>query len=252
MRGQEVNLIVDYSTLPGEESQHSSFAHRLSADLGAEDSLNLSFKAGGCAGLHVALKTALAWMGADESIVTALLVTGDTPPPGNRSLMPVTIQGDAGSAVVVTRRASSGPEILSVEVMTLGHLHDAIALASANGRLEIQVDAARIENDVMPLYYLNLLRLADKALLSAGVKLSEVDHFVYSNISARDREGFRRMLNLPVLPETAMPEYGHTFASDLVINYTDLLHAGRIRPGQVLMFASVGIGFTWGVTLARA
>jgi 3-oxoacyl-[acyl-carrier-protein] synthase III len=27
---------------------------------------------------------------------------------------------------------------------------------------------------------------------------------------------------------------------------------GGIRPGQLLLFASAGIGFTWGVTLARA
>jgi 3-oxoacyl-[acyl-carrier-protein] synthase III len=54
------------------------------------------------------------------------------------------------------------------------------------------------------------------------------------------------------LPSTPMAEYGHTFASDLVINYVHLRRAGRIRPGQLLLFASAGIGFTWGVTLARA
>jgi 3-oxoacyl-[acyl-carrier-protein] synthase-3 len=257
--GPGVHLIIDYSTLPGERSQYTSFAHKLSADLGAEDSLNLSFKTGGCAGLHLALKTALAWMSVDESIQTALLITGDTPPDGNRSLLPVTIQGDAGSAVVLRRQGAIGlqvlgPQVLGVEVMTLGHLHDAIALTTAQGRLEIRVDAARIENEVMPIYYLNLLRLVDKALAQASLKLADVDHFIYSNISSRDREGFRRMLDLPAagLPPTAMPEYGHTFASDLVINYTDLRRERRILPGQLLLFASVGIGFTWGVTLARA
>jgi 3-oxoacyl-[acyl-carrier-protein] synthase III len=252
--GPDVHMIVDYSTLPGEAAQYTSFAHKLSVDLGSEESLNLSFKAGGCAGLHLAIKTALAWMSIDDSILTALLVTGDTPPPGNRSLMPVTIQGDAGSAVLLRRHGSEGARVLSVEVMTLGHLHDAIALTTASGRLEIQVDAARIENEVMPIYYLNLLRLVEKALAQAGLRLADVDHFIYSNISHRDREGFRRMLGLPEtsLPSTAMPEYGHTFASDLVINYADLRREGRIRPGELVLFASVGIGFTWGVTLARA
>jgi len=27
---------------------------------------------------------------------------------------------------------------------------------------------------------------------------------------------------------------------------------GLIHPGQLLLFASAGVGFTWGVTLARA
>jgi 3-oxoacyl-[acyl-carrier-protein] synthase III len=106
----------------------------------------------------------------------------------------------------------------------------------------------------MPVYYLNLLRLVTKALGHASLGVGDVDHFIYSNVSHRDRDGFRRMLGLPegALPPTAMAEYGHTFASDLAINYADLRNAGGIRPGQLLLFASAGIGFAWGVTLARA
>jgi 3-oxoacyl-[acyl-carrier-protein] synthase-3 len=251
---RRVDLILDYSTLPGEESQHLSFASRLSADLGAESSLNLTFKAGGCAGLHLALKTAIAWMAADPDIRSALLVCGDTPPAGNRSLLPITVQGDAGSAIVLRRDAGDGPTVLAVEVQTAGYLHDAIRLAGCDGRLEILVDPVRMEFEVMPVYYLNLLRLVSKALSRSSLAVSDVDHFIYSNISQRDRDGFRRMLDLPqgALPRTAMAEYGHTFASDLVINYADLRDAGGIHPGQLLLFASAGIGFAWGVTLARA
>ena len=250
---RRVDLILDYSTLPGEESQYVSFANRLSAELGAEGSLNLTFKAGGCAGLHLAMKTAIGWMGADPQIRSALLVCGDTAPAGSRSMLPITVQGDAGSALVL-RRDGVGPTVLAVEVQTAGYLHDAIRLAESDGRLEICVDSLRMENEVMPVYYLNLLRLVSKALGQASLGVSDVDHFIYSNISQRDRDGFRRMLGLPegALPATAMAEYGHTFASDLIVNYADLRAAGGIRPGQLLLFASAGIGFAWGVTLARA
>jgi 3-oxoacyl-[acyl-carrier-protein] synthase-3 len=249
----DLHLIIDYSTLPGETSGYTSFAHVLSRDLGTEASVNLSFKAGGCAGLHMAIKTAVAWMAVDENIRTALLVTGDTPPEGNRSLLPVTVQGDAGSAVVLTREGSKGPVVLDVEVMTLGHLHDVIALATVKNRLQIRVDSARMENEVMPVYYLNMLQLIEKVLERARLSVGDIDHFVYSNISRRDRESFRRMLNLTAakLPPTAMMEYGHTFASDLAINYTDLYRQGLIGPGQLILFVSAGIGFMWGVTLAR-
>jgi 3-oxoacyl-[acyl-carrier-protein] synthase III len=251
---KDINLILDYSTFPGENSQYLSLAHKLSAELGAETSLNLSFKAGGCGALHLAMKTALGWMSMDESIQTALLVTGDTAPAGNRSLLPVTVQGDAGSAVILRRQGTDGPLLLGVEAMTLGHLHDAIALVKTNGHLEIKVDAVCIENEVMPIYYLNLFRLVQKVLEASSLGLKDIDHFIYSNISQRDRDGFRRMVGLPEggLPPTPMAEYGHTFASDLVINYVHMRREGRIRPGQLLLFASAGIGFTWGVTLARA
>ncbi|HEY1205156.1 MAG: 3-oxoacyl-[acyl-carrier-protein] synthase III C-terminal domain-containing protein [Bryobacteraceae bacterium] len=251
---RRLDLILDYSTLPGEESPYVSFANRLSSEWGAEGSLNLTFKAGGCAGLHLALKTAIAWMGADPDIRSALLVCGDSPPPGNRSMLPITVQGDAGSAIVLRRDGGEGPAVLAVEVQTAGYLHDAISLVGSDGRLEICVDSVRMENEVMPVYYLSLLRLVTKALARSSLQVSDVDHFIYSNISERDRDGFRRMLGLPegALPVTAMAEYGHTFASDLVINYADLRKAGGIHPGQLLLFASAGIGFAWGVTLARA
>jgi 3-oxoacyl-[acyl-carrier-protein] synthase-3 len=252
--GQDINLILDYSTFPGENSQYLSFAHKLSAELGAETSLNLGFKSGGCGALHLAIKTALGWMSTDESIQTALLVTGDSAPHGSRSLLPITVQGDAASAVILTRAGTEGPLLLGVEAMTLGHLQDAIALVKTNGHLQIKVDAACMENEVMPVYYLNLFWLIKKVLAASSLGLSDIDHFIYSNISQRDREGFRRMVGLPEgrLPTTPMAEYGHTFASDLVINYVHLRRAGAIRPGQLLLFASAGIGFTWGVTLARA
>ena len=58
----EVDLIIDFSTFPGESTYSISFAHRLSSDLGAETSMNLSFRSGGCGALHLAIKTALGWM----------------------------------------------------------------------------------------------------------------------------------------------------------------------------------------------
>ena len=261
---RDINLILDFSTwsseswsresLPGESSQGLSFAHKLSADLGAETSMILSFKVGGCAGLHVAIKTALGWMATDESIQTVLLITGDAAPPGNRSLLPITMHGDAASAVILRREGTDGPLLLGVEAMTLGHLQNAITMVRTNGHLDIVVDALCMEQEVRPVYFLNMLAMVNKALAGARLSLNDVDHFIYSNLSRRDREGFCKIVGLPKgsLPATPMAEYGHTFGSDLVINYVNMRREGLIRPGQLLLFASAGIGFTWGVTLARA
>ncbi len=251
---RDINLILDFSTWSAESSPGLTFGHKLSADLGAETSMILSFKAGGCAGLHVAIKTALGWMSTDESIQTALLITGDAAPEGSRSLLPITMHGDASSAVILRRHAMDGPLLLGVEAMTLGHLHKAITMVRTNGHLEIIVDALCLERDVMPVYFLNMFMVISKALAASSLSLNDIDHFIYSNISRRDREGFCKMLGRAKgsLPTTPMAEYGHTFASDLVINYVDMRRDGLIRPGQLLLFASAGIGFTWGVTLARA
>jgi 3-oxoacyl-[acyl-carrier-protein] synthase-3 len=256
---RDVNLILDFSTWSSESSPGLSFAHKLGADLGAETAMILSFKVGGCAGLHVAIKTALGWMTTDESVQTVLLVTADAAPQGNRSLLPITMHGDASSAVILRREgtqslSTQGPLLLGVEAMTLSQLHNAITMVRTNGHLDIIVDALCMEREVMPIYFLNMLVVVNKALAASSLSLNDVDHFIYSNISRRDREGFCKMVGLPKgsLPPTPMAEYGHTFASDLVINYVNMRREGVIRPGQLLLFASAGIGFTWGVTLARA
>jgi 3-oxoacyl-[acyl-carrier-protein] synthase-3 len=259
---RDINLILDFSTWSSESWSNSSngnsrglsFAHKLSADLGAETAMILSFKVGGCAGLHVAIKTALGWMSTDESIQTVLLITGDAAPEGNRSLLPITMHGDASSAVILRRNGSDGPSILAVEAMTLGHLQNAITMVRTDSNLDIVVDALCMEREVRPVYFLNMLLMVNKALAAASLNLKDIDHFIYSNLSRRDREGFCKMVGLPKggLPPSLMEEYGHTFASDLVINYANMRRQGLIRPSQLLLFASAGIGFTWGVTIARA
>src|ERR1700733_10137813 len=191
---RDINLILDFSTWSSEnwsseswsgESSGLSFAHRLSADLRAETAMILSFKVGGCAGLHVAIKTALGWMATDESIQTVLLITGDAAPPGNRSLLPITMHGDAASAVILRREGTNGPLLLGVEAMTLGHLQNAITMVRTNGHLDIVVDALCMEREVRPVYFLNMLLMVNKALAAASLSLKDIDHFIYSNLSRR-------------------------------------------------------------------
>jgi 3-oxoacyl-[acyl-carrier-protein] synthase III len=81
-----------------------------------------------------------------------------------------------------------------------------------------------------------------------------VSHVVYANVSGSDRDGFARSLGFD--PRTVhtpgLRECGHTFASDLVLNYSILDERSVVKPGEWVLFAAAGIGFTWGVTLARA
>jgi 3-oxoacyl-[acyl-carrier-protein] synthase III len=77
---------------------------------------------------------------------------------------------------------------------------------------------------------------------------------VYANVSGSDSKGFAQSLGFDpgIVRTPGLRDCGHTFASDLVLNYTMLDAAGQVKPGDWLLFAAAGIGFTWGVTLARA
>jgi 3-oxoacyl-[acyl-carrier-protein] synthase III len=106
----------------------------------------------------------------------------------------------------------------------------------------------------MPIYYLHFYRLVHGTLREHRLQPAQIDHVIYANISQSDRDGFVRAIGLaPERVCTAkMGECGHAFASDNVLNYTELERAGAIEPDKWLLFAAAGIGFTWGVTLARS
>jgi 3-oxoacyl-[acyl-carrier-protein] synthase-3 len=255
LRPGQVDLIIDYSTLPGPGAAYEPLAHALAAELGLESSLNINLKYSGCAAFHVAVKIAAGLMNGDDRLRVALLVAGDCAPEGSRSLLPITVQGDAGSAAVLARDVPGGTEIVATEVMTLGRLHGLIEhRLHSDGRPALAVDATRIEEEVLPVYYLHFHRLVGRVLESAGLSREEVALVIYANVSGGDGKGFARSLGFDpgIVRMPGLRECGHTFASDLVLNYTMLEAAGEVRAGDWLLFAAAGIGFTWGVTLARA
>ena len=257
LAGERVNLIVDYSTLPGEAGVSLRWRHRLASDLGAEASLNLSFKFGGCAGFHLAVMQAAALMRSDARLRVALLVATDSPPPGNRSLLPITIQGDAGSAAVLRSDGGEGPEIRATEVLTLGHLHRVITLERSprGDGLELRIDPAQVERAVMPVYYLHFHRLVHKVLSDAHLTLSDVDHFVYSNLSRSDRERLHPSLRDPAgqgAQDRHAGQRAHVRQRPRAELHRPPARRARSSRASGCCSRPPGIGFTWGVTLARA
>lgn len=251
----DIDLVVDFSTFPDPDNYFFSIGHQLCSEFEIDNVLNITYKIGGCAGLHMALKTAAAIMNCSDSINTALLVAADSPPSGNRSLLPISIQGDAGSSVLLTKKLED-PHVLATEICTHSFLGDVITLipsdAGSHG-FNININTQKIESELKPIYYLNFYRLIQKIFDQSKLSLNDIHHFVYSNLSRIDQTGFIKALNIPkekVYCEN-LSKLGHTFAADLVINYTDLKHAGFIKKNQYVLFASAGIGFTWGVSLVK-
>src|SRR5207253_3698300 len=69
--------------------------------------------------------------------------------------------------------SKQGPLLLSVEAMTIGSLQKAITMVRTNGHSDIVVDALCIEQQVMPVYFLNMLRVVNQALLASSLRSEE-------------------------------------------------------------------------------
>jgi 3-oxoacyl-[acyl-carrier-protein] synthase III len=237
--GSQVRLVVDFSTLAGDYPGIWS--------LGADQALPMTLHGAGCAGLLLALRTAMALLASEPELSPALLVAADCVPNGGRSCLPVSVMGDAGSAVVLGTAPPpnrTAARVLSVTTSALS-VHHRVIVGRGSPPVP-EVDGAAFEARVLPVHFLMLYRVLTRALSLAGKSVEEVTHLVYPNTSVLDRDGVIRALGMPAarLSGPGPKRLGHAFGSDLVYNFP-VLPDHPDQPHCVALLA-VGSGFTWG------
>ena len=92
-----------------------------------------------------------------------------------------------------------------------------------------------------------LVESTEQALDRAGVTLDDIDVFVYHQANSRILKSVAERLGLP---DERVADYvgetGNTSAASIPLTLSLLREDGRLRPGQRLLLAAVGAGFTWG------
>jgi 3-oxoacyl-[acyl-carrier-protein] synthase-3 len=81
----------------------------------------------------------------------------------------------------------------------------------------------------------------------AGLALEDIDLFVYHQANGRILKSVGEKLDLPgERVADYVGETGNTSAASIPLTLSLLREDGRLRPGQKLLVAAVGAGFTWG------
>jgi 3-oxoacyl-[acyl-carrier-protein] synthase-3 len=92
-----------------------------------------------------------------------------------------------------------------------------------------------------------LSEATEQALARAGVELDEIDWFVYHQANARILRAVAERLDLPAAKVADyIGEVGNTSAASIPLTLGLLREDGRLEPGQRLLVAAIGAGFTWG------
>jgi 3-oxoacyl-[acyl-carrier-protein] synthase-3 len=97
-----------------------------------------------------------------------------------------------------------------------------------------------------------LAEVANEVLADAGMDRSEVDWLIPHQANVRIIDATARKLGLP--PEkviTTVDLHANTSAASIPLALDVAVRDGRIQPGQNLLLAGVGGGFTWGAVLVR-
>ncbi|MEO8689037.1 MAG: beta-ketoacyl-ACP synthase 3 [Solirubrobacteraceae bacterium] len=97
-----------------------------------------------------------------------------------------------------------------------------------------------------------LERSTREAVALAGLELDDVDLFVYHQANARITKLVAEKLELP-LERVAdyIAETGNTSAASIPLALTFAREEDRLHPGDTVLMAAVGAGFTWGAAVLQ-
>lgn len=260
VNGADVDVVVDYTIWPQKWMVPVwNMSGEVQKEIGAEKAFTVGFSGGGATNFLVALNFSAAMLEADEKMKYGLLIAGDVTIPGSRVLnpeSPVSIMGDAGSAVLL-QRGASGRQVLGTEILSNGANHDicfipggCLAHPEDQSLYRMVLDKGRY--DAAPKNA-TMLQLAKTVLDRSGVKLDDVKYVVYTNISAEDQLAFQQAFGLgsDQLQAANLAANGHLQGNDLVLNYLTLSEAGELREGDYILICSHGMGFMTGASLIR-
>lgn len=153
--------------------------------------------------------------------------------------------GDGAGAVVLTPTAGAGrvgPAVLRANDRS----RDLVYMT----REELVLRMAGEETFVHAVEYLSEVTL--EVLDAADLDLDQIDLFVYHQANSRIIKAVGKRLRLPTSRVVdCIERFGNTSAASIPIALDWALRGDRLQPGQRVLLASVGAGFTWGAMVVE-
>jgi 3-oxoacyl-[acyl-carrier-protein] synthase-3 len=197
-----------------------------------------------CTGFLSALSVATAQIEAGRAQV-ALAIGADLmsriTDPDDRSTAAVFADG-AGAVVLEATGEDSkiGPIVLGADGAGADHIH----VGRSGGK--IRMSGHETFREAVARLTLSTLQ----AVKAAGVKLQDIDLFVYHQANGRILSAVGERLGLvPERVVDCIAEYGNTSAATLPLALAFSEREGLLAPGDRVLLGAFGAGFTWGATV---
>lgn len=220
-----------------------------------------------CAGAPIAMNAARSMMLADPSLEYVLLAAAsrenDLVSPGNQRARFMFNFGAGGGAMVFKRGADKNL-VLGSSAITDGSLSETVMLTTEPdaigegetingdivGRLDVRnakYMAERLGETSLP----NFKRVIREAVEKSGYTLSDV---AFLGITHMKRSFFNLILEeIGLTPDQTvyLDHYGHIQSVDQVLALSLGLEQGKIKPGDLIVLAGAGTGYTWSAIAVR-
>lgn len=172
---------------------------------------------------------------------TVLVMTGEKAvSPRSRLIPGTTVLGDA-TAAYLYGDGPDGDEVLAVGIRTLGRFHEC-----GDCPPELLAEYVRIYGDAV----VGVMR---DALDDAGLGFPDVDLVLPHNVNTYSwrKIALRSGIPLDRIYLDNVATVGHCFGADPLINLESARKAGRVRPGDLVLLVSAGLGATFATIVAR-
>jgi len=209
--------------------------HAGAFDVGAACTGFLSAMAIGCAQIESGRASCVVVVGAD--FMSRIIDPEDR--------MTAAVFGDGAGAVVLTaidEPSRIGPIVLGCDGAgaELIFVERVEALVHMAGHETFREAVARLAESTL------------RAAEAAGVALEDIDRFVYHQANGRILRAVGEKLDLPAdRVVDCIGQYGNTSAATLPMALAFSEAEGGLRPGERVLIAAFGAGFTWGATVVE-
>jgi 3-oxoacyl-[acyl-carrier-protein] synthase III len=235
-----VDAVILYHTMWLLSLEPRTLVGELQQALGLKRACGFSVGGQHCASSLAALRTAQNMIAAGSAENVVLVGIDSFLGSLNREIPGTTLQGEGASAALVQAGCNRN-RILSIATHVDGSFYKGIT-------------ATEREWEKFNLtYYIAGTRLIRQALKKLSLSLDDVALIIPHNTNLSSCEKIRSILSFS--PEKVFTDNirqcGHICSSDLVINLTDAVRAGKLQKGNFYLMFTVGLGAAWSCAILQ-
>jgi len=250
---EDIDLIVVGTCTP--DKVFPSTACIIQHELGVKGSAAFDVNAA-CSGFVYALDMANRYIKTGGA-KTALVI-------GSETLSRITNWEDRGTAVLfgdgagcVVLQASEEPGILATHIHADGQYEDLLQVRCgiSIGYETTQAGGAFIEmkgNAVFKRAVATFDKMARETVADLDGELGDIDWFVPHQANMRIIKAAAKKLDMPMERVIAtVDEHANTSGASIPLALDQAVRDGRIKRGDMMLFAAFGAGFTWGTAMIK-
>lgn len=260
---EQVKLVISHGS---EHKDHIVWnaAAKIQHNIGAVNAYSFEIYAL-CAGAPIAMNMAKSMMAGDPRLEYVLLAAGsrenDLINLKNARSRFMFNFGAGGGAMLLQRNATRNL-ILGASAITDGSLSESVILTEAaigdgqpvvgevKGRLDVtdpDYMAARLGDTSLT----NFVRVIRESVESSGASLSDVRFLGITHMKRSFYLEILHAVGLTAEQSIYLEDYGHVQSVDQVLTIELGLAAGKIKPGDLIVLAGAGTGYTWSAVTVR-